>query len=176
MGSGNVGARNVGRQFGAGAFTVTALIDIVKGFAAVALAQQMGMPPDAVVATLIAVIVGHNWPLQLRFRGGKGVAVSIGALLALDYWTVICILGAFAGFFCVLRNFTLSGMVAFAVAPLAAFLCGFDKAEVAAMSGAAILVVLTHRKNIRQEIARMAGGSVEEAPIQMHKGSDNDEV
>ena len=75
-----------------------------------------------------------------------------------------------------LRNFTLSGMTAFMLGPLAVFLCGLDKAEVAVMSFLAILVLVTHRKNIREEIARIAGHpEVKESSVQMHKGP-NDEV
>ena len=75
----------------------------------------------------------------------------------------------------VLRNFTLSGMVAFALGPLVVFLSGLDKVKVAAVSFLAILVLLTHRKNIRLEIARLMGTGVKEAPVELHKGP-HDEV
>ncbi len=175
LGSGNVGARNVGRNFGSGGFAVTLLLDVMKGVLAVVGAWKLGLGIEAVVASLVAVIVGHNWPMQLRFHGGKGIAVSLGALLALDPWTVGCVLLVFAPLMLMMRNFTMSGLLAFAFGPLVAFSCGLDKAEVAALSFVAVLVLITHLKNIRQEIARMAGGSVEEAPIQMHKGP-HDEV
>ncbi len=127
FGSGNVGARNVGRVLGAGGFTVTFLLDLAKGALAVAAALWLGLRPEAVVASMVAVVVGHNWP-------------------------------------------------AFALGPLAVFLCGLDKVEVAAMSFLAILVLIAHRKNIREEIARIAGHrTVKERPIQMDKGP-NDEL
>ena len=176
LGSGNVGARNVGRTLGAGGFTVTFLLDLAKGAFASAGAIWLGLRPEAVVASLIAVVVGHNWPMQLRFHGGKGVAVSTGALLAYDPFIVLCLVVIFLPVLAVLRNFTLSGMIAFALGPLAVFLCGLDKVEVAAMSLLAILVLVTHRRNIRQEIARIAGHHVvKESSVQMHKGP-NDEV
>jgi len=175
LGSGNVGARNVGRTVGAGGFTVTLLLDIAKGYLAVFLALAFGLREEAVVVSLVAVVVGHNWPMQLRFHGGKGIAVSIGALLALDPLAVGSLLAVFLPLMVILRNFTLSGMLAYSVGPLVAFLCGLDKAEVAAMSFVAILVLISHRKNIRQEIARMASGGVKEVQVQMHKGP-HDEV
>ena len=175
LGSRNVGARNVGRNLGPGGFTVTLLLDVAKGFLAVFLANALALRPEAVVASLVAVVVGHNWPLQLRFHGGKGIAVSIGALFALDPLAVGSIIVVFAPVMLILRNFTLSGMLAYSSGPLVAFLCGLDKVEVAAMSFVAILVLLSHRKNIRQEIARMAGAGVKAAPVQMHKGP-HDEV
>jgi len=96
-------------------------------------------------------------------------------LFALDPLAVGSIIVVFAPMMLILRNFTLSGMLAYSSGPLVAFLCGLDKVEVAAMSFVAILVLLSHRKNIRQEIARMAGAGVKAAPVQMHKGP-HDEV
>jgi glycerol-3-phosphate acyltransferase PlsY len=176
MGSGSVGARNVGRALGAGAFTVTFLLDVAKGAFAVAAAIWLALGPEAVVASMVAVVVGHNWPAQLRFHGGKGIAVSIGALLAYDPFIVLCLMFIFLPVIAVLRNFTLSGMTAFALGPLAVFLYGLDKVEVAAMSCLAILALVTHRKNIREEIARIAGHRpVKRSSVQMHKGP-NEEV
>ena len=176
LGSGNVGARNVGRTLGAGGFTVTFLLDLAKGAFASAGAIWLGLRPEAVIASLVGVTVGHNWPMQLRFHGGKGVAVSVGALLAYDPFIVLCQLAIFLPALALLRNVTLSGMTAFMLGPLAVFLCGLEKVEVAAMSFLAILVLVTHRKNIREEIARMAGHrALKESSVQMHKGP-NDEV
>jgi glycerol-3-phosphate acyltransferase PlsY len=176
LGSRTVGARNVGRTLGAGGFTVTFLLDLAKGAFAAAGAIWLGLRPEAVVASLVAVAVGHNWPMQLRFHGGKGIAVSLGALLAYDPFIVLCLVAIFLPAIALLRHFTLSGMTAFMLGPLAVFLCGLDKIEVAAMSFLAILVLVTHRKNIREEISRMAGHRpVKGSSVQMHKGP-NDEV
>jgi glycerol-3-phosphate acyltransferase PlsY len=175
-GSGNVGARNVGRLLGAGGFTITFLLDVGKGAFAVAGAIWLNLRPEAVVAAMVAVVVGHNWPAQLRFHGGKGIAVSLGALMAYDLYIVCWLMAIFLPVLAILRNFTLSGMIAFALGPLAVFLLGLDKVEVAAMSILAILVLLTHRRNIREEIARITGHPpVKESPIhQMHKGPNEE--
>ncbi|HZO83868.1 MAG TPA: glycerol-3-phosphate acyltransferase, partial [Verrucomicrobiae bacterium] len=74
IGSGNVGARNVGRVLGPTAFCITLLMDVAKGVIAVGMANYAGLGSDAVVACILAVVAGHNWPAQLRFHGGKGVA------------------------------------------------------------------------------------------------------
>lgn len=175
LGSGNVGARNVGRAVGRGGFAVTLLLDAAKGALAVLGAAWIGLGPEAVVASIVAVVAGHNWPIQLRFQGGKGIAVSIGALLAYDPFIVLALLAVFIPVIAVLRNFTLSGMIAFALAPMTSHLCGAEKVEVAAVSILAILVVLTHRKNIRVEIARIGGGRpVKAAPVEMQKGSHDE--
>ena len=175
LGSGNVGARNVGRCLGAGAFTITFLLDMAKGAAAVCGGQWLGLRPEALVAALLAVVVGHNWPMQLRFHGGKGIAVSMGAFLVYDPFIVLCLLAAFLPLFVLLRNFTLAGMLAYALGPLVIFLCGLEKVDVAALSAAAMLVVLTHRRNIREEIARISGHPpVKGAPTPMHKGPNEE--
>lgn len=176
LGSGSVGARNVGRTLGAGGFTITFLLDFAKGAFAVAAAIWLGLGPEAVVASMVAVVMGHNWPMQLRFQGGKGIAVSMGALLTYDPIIVLFLMMIFLPVIAILRNFTLSGMTAFALGPLAVFLYGLDKVEVAAMSFLAILALVTHRKNIREEIARIAGHRpVKRSSVQMHKGP-NEEV
>src|SRR2546422_7682847 len=95
QGSGNVGARNVGRLVGPSGFIVTLLIDGSKGALAIWLANFFRATPDLKVACLVAVIVGHNWPLQLGFHGGKGIATSIGALLAYDSVIVLILVGMF---------------------------------------------------------------------------------
>lgn len=174
-GSGNVGARNVGRTLGRGAFAVTLLIDAAKGALAVLGASWIGLGSEAVVASVVAVVVGHNWPVQLRFRGGKGIAVSMGALLAYDPVIVLALFAVFLPVLAVLRNFTLSGMIAFALGPLLALLCRAPKIEVAAVSILAVLVLLTHRRNIRKEIARIGWSCpVKESPSQLQKRSHDE--
>ncbi len=147
-GSGSVGARNVGRLLGAPGFLITFLLDFAKGVLAVAGATYFKLGPESIVASVVAVVVGHNWPVQLRFRGGKGIASGL----------------------------TMSGLVALALAPLGVFLCGLEKVGVAAVSFLAVLALLTHRRNIREEVARLVfHRSVEQAPVEMHKGP-NDEA
>ena len=82
-GSGNAGARNVYRSGDSVAAVLTLLWDAGKGAAAMLLARWLMPGDDAALAiAFVAVIVGHIWPAQLRFHGGKGVATFIGAALA----------------------------------------------------------------------------------------------
>jgi glycerol-3-phosphate acyltransferase PlsY len=154
LGSGNVGARNVGRVLGPTAFCITLLLDVTKGVVTVAMANYAGVSTDGVVACILAVVAGHNWPPQLRFHGGKGVATSIGALLAFDSLTALVVLLVFLPLWALIRSFTLAGLVAFAIAPLVLFLAGFENPSIAALSFLAILMLITHRKNIREEFGR----------------------
>jgi glycerol-3-phosphate acyltransferase PlsY len=154
LGSGNLGARNVGRLAGPSGFIVTLAIDASKGALAVGLAEYLGAPADVVIAAIVAVVMGHNWPIQLRFHGGKGIATSLGALLAYHGVIVVVLVALFIPLFVLLRNFTLSGLSAFALCPLVLFLYGTANEQVAAISFIAIMVLISHRKNIREEIAR----------------------
>ena len=155
VGSGNVGARNVGRVTGAPGFLVTLLWDVTKGAMAVGLATYFKLSDEGTVACILAVVAGHNWPAQLRFHGGKGVATSIGAILAFDPWAALVLCLAFLPLWALVRSLTLSGLLAFGVAPLILFIAGFGNPIVAALSFLAIILLLTHRKNIREEIARI---------------------
>lgn len=90
VGSGNIGATNVGRNLGFRYFILVFLLDMLKGFLPTLLlprgvqALAGGVPADVSVFVALAAILGHNFPIYLKFRGGKGVATSLGAVLALD--------------------------------------------------------------------------------------------
>src|SRR5437588_12473084 len=85
LGSGNIGAANVFRAGGPGAFAATLVADGLKGFIPVMLGIALGLADQEFALAVIglAAVVGHTWPLYLGFRGGKGVATSGGVLLAL---------------------------------------------------------------------------------------------
>src|SRR5262245_18014061 len=82
-GSGNVGASNVLRTTGIRAAVLAMVLDGIKGTIAVLLAQLLSAGAGAVVAAAFASIVGHVYPIWLRFRGGKGVATAAGAFAVL---------------------------------------------------------------------------------------------
>lgn len=158
QGSGTVGARNAGRVLGPAGFVVTFLLDFAKGALAVAGARYLQLGGPAMVAVILAVVLGHTWPMQLRFQGGKGISASLGALVAYDPFLAGLLVGLFLPAWALIRSFTLAGLLAFALAPLAVFLWGLGNEPTAALSFLAIVVVLAHRKNIREEFARLFPG------------------
>ena len=85
--------------------------------------------------------------------------------MAYDSMIVLILIGLFAPIFALLRSFTLSGLLAFALSPLVLFLYGSANVDVAAISFIAIIVLISHRKNIREEIARIFS-PVKESPTQ----------
>jgi acyl phosphate:glycerol-3-phosphate acyltransferase len=156
IGSGSVGARNVGRVLGWPAFWVTLAGDFAKGVAAVWVARHFTTDYRLVALALVAVVVGHVWPAQLRFHGGKGIATSLGGLLLYDYRLAFVFAVLFTGAFATFRKTVLPGLFAFACLPLASMYLywGPDRARVVAISLLAGLILWTHRKNLGDELSQ----------------------
>ena len=155
LGSGSVGATNVSRVLGLPGFFLTVSCDFAKGMLAVWLAEYFRLNPTASVLTMLAVTTGHIWPAQLWFRGGKGVATSLGALLMFGYFIVVIFTGLFLALYAVVRNFVLAGLLGFALTPLALLLLDFSLTSVFGLSAMALLILIAHRKNIPDEIGKL---------------------
>jgi glycerol-3-phosphate acyltransferase PlsY len=155
LGSGSVGATNVGRVMGKPGFFLTVFCDFCKGLAAVWLAEYYGLNPAGTVLTMAAVAIGHIWPVQLWFHGGKGVATSLGAVVMFDYSIAVIFAVMFLVLFGTLRSFVLAGLLAFAVTPLALFMVDFPLNSVFGVSALALLILIAHRKNIPDEIHKL---------------------
>ena len=151
VGSGNVGATNVLRSAGKVAGALALLLDLGKGAAASALAGRLA-PGDAVLpaAAALAAVVGHLYPVWLRFEGGKGVATGLGAFAPLAPKAALGALVAF-GLVAAATRFVSLGSLAGALAMmgLALALRGPDPVALAAAATAA-LVVFRHRSNLRR--------------------------
>ena len=150
--SGNVGALNVGRLLGKSASLLTALGDVGKGILAVGAVYYFTRNPVLEALALLAVTAGHIWPVQLRFRGGKGAATSLGALLIYDPLLTAAYVLCFLAGFMVLRKFTLTGLLAFLALPFCAWWlhrAGFNLTIITTLS---VLVLFAHRQNILEEI------------------------
>lgn len=110
LGSGNAGARNAGRLLGPQGFAVVFALDATKGLLAVLLAR--GWAPEATALCAVAATLGHVYPVQLQWRGGKGVATAIGALGGLDVLVFAVAAGAFALLRLARCRLTLAGLLA----------------------------------------------------------------
>src|SRR6266550_9363474 len=124
-GSGNAGARNVGRILGRTGFAIVFALDALKGAAAVWAAGLLAPTRWAMGVAAIAVIVGHVWPVQLQFKGGKGVSTVFGALLVLTPWVAIVTLLIAGAFVLLSRQEIPSGVVAFIGMPALAWDFGY---------------------------------------------------
>lgn len=152
-GSGTVGATNVGRTLGRGAAVVVALLDLLKGALAVLLGGWIAGPAGA-VAALVAAVAGHIWPVQLGFRGGKGVATAFGGVLVLAPAVAGLALAVFAVLFAATRRYRISGVGGVAVAPVAGLIVAVESLALVGITAVVGLVLLVQwtRRNPSAEV------------------------
>ena len=145
IGSGSIGATNVLRTGRKGLAAATLLLDLAKGAAAVLLVEAL-FPGTGMLAG-IAALIGHCYPVWLKFNGGKGVATLMGIVLAL-HWPAAVVFAVFwLGVLAALRISSLAGITAAVSAPVSAAF--FDRTDLVLMLLAlALIVVWKHRSNI----------------------------
>lgn len=152
-GSGNIGATNVSRTSPAlGA--VTLVLDAVKGLAAVAITRAL-FPGQIWLAMLSALcsILGHAFPLWLKFRGGKGVATGLGSFVLITPKAILVAVALFVGIVAIFRYVSLGSLIAVSLLPLLAWILdGFRDTPllIAPLAFASLLIIAKHHKNIRR--------------------------
>jgi len=124
VGDGNVGAKNVYLHVGPLPGIVVGLVDIAKGALAVLCARWLGLPEIAVMMAGFIVVLAHDWMLPLRFRGGQGMAASVGTVLVLLPRETFIALAAVGLFLALTRNWDLSCGLGLGLLPLLAWLAG----------------------------------------------------
>jgi acyl phosphate:glycerol-3-phosphate acyltransferase len=152
IGSGNIGATNVLRTGRKGLAAATLVLDGLKGAAAVLIARAWLDDQDTALLAGLAAVLGHLFPVWLRFKGGKGVATGLGVLIAAAWpiglaacavWLVVAAISRFS---------SLAALAAFASAPCVAL--GLEEFGVVKLSfTVAVLVFVRHRANIRRLLA-----------------------
>jgi acyl phosphate:glycerol-3-phosphate acyltransferase len=156
QGSGNIGATNVLRTLGRLPAIITLVGDIAKGYAAVALAGRLGGDEPAVTAAgAVAAVVGNCWSVFLGFRGGKGVATGLGALLRLTPLATLAALPVFIVVTATTRFVSLASLLSAACVPFGALVLGAPRAYVIGALAVAVIVIARHRENI----ARLRAGT-----------------
>ena len=146
VGSGNIGTTNVLRTGRKDLAAATLLLDGGKGAAAVLIGSNWG--PDIALLTGLGVVVGHLFPVWLKFKGGKGVATTLGTLLALQFWVGAAACATWLLVAVLFRMSSLSALVAVAAAPLFAWFIARDLQLVEMAAILAALVWFSHRANI----------------------------
>jgi len=150
IGSGNIGATNVLRTGSKGLAAATLFLDAAKGALAVWLAQ--GYSPGFELHAAAGALIGHLYPLWLRFRGGKGVATLLGILIPLLPIAALVYAVVWIGLLLTVRISSVAGMVAAASAPVTAGVIG-DESRFPLLLGLALLVIWKHRDNVRRLFA-----------------------
>jgi glycerol-3-phosphate acyltransferase PlsY len=168
VGSGNIGATNVMRALGKGPGLMVLLIDAAKGFLPVWIAPRMFPGADGValqITCCVSVIAGHNWTCWLKFKGGKGVATSAGALLAFLPQTLLCALAVWVIVFALSRYVSLASIGAAVAIPIATWFFKRDVTLFIFTVAIAAVGIYKHKPNIQRLLAgtenRIGGGKHE---------------
>jgi len=148
VGSGNLGAANVMRASGLAAGVLVAALDMAKGAASVWLAARVSTGEAVPAAAGLAAIVGHIYPVWLRFRGGKGVATACGVFAVLTPLAIPPALAVFTAIVWLTKYISLGSVVASVVLPSLAYALGSPTPSVLAAIAASIIIVFRHRSNV----------------------------
>jgi len=152
LGSGNPGATNVLRHGGKKAALITLLGDMLKGLVPVLLAKALGASLLVQALVGLAAFLGHLYPVFFGFKGGKGVATTLGVLLGLSGWLGLAVLGTWLAMAALFRISSLSALTASVLAPLYCQLLLGEWRVTVVITLIAALLIWRHRSNIRNLI------------------------
>jgi glycerol-3-phosphate acyltransferase PlsY len=155
IGSGNIGATNVLRTGRKGLAAATLVCDILKGTAAVLIAERLG-GRDLAMAAGLGAFLGHLFPVWLAFKGGKGVATYLGVLAGLSWIAALAFAVVWLAVAAVTRFSSAAALTATAATPVVLWLLG-ARAEAALFILLTVLVWVMHRANIRRLVAGTEG-------------------
>ena len=155
FGSGNLGAANVLRASGVRVGVIVAVLDVAKGAASVALAMRVSDGPLAPAAAGFAAVIGHIYPVWLKFKGGKGVATACGVFSVLTPLAVPPSLAVFLVTVWLTKYISLGSILATVALPSIAYATGAPAAAVVAAWAAAAVILFRHRGNV----VRLVGGT-----------------
>ena len=150
VGSGNVGATNVMRSAGTAAGLMAFALDFLKGAAASVVALRLSPEGPLPAMAAVTAMLGHMYPVWLRFKGGKGVATGAGAFLPLAAVPTAAGLVAFAVVLALTRYASIASITGTVTLAVLAFVLGYPEAVARAAAAAGLLVIWRHRANVRR--------------------------
>jgi len=155
VGSGNIGATNVLRAAGKKAAILTLVADIGKGFLPVLFVHILFHDTAFTALAGATAVLGHNFPIYLKFKGGKGVATSFGVVLAVAPWIGLVCLFAWGVAAYLWRYSSLSALVAFACYPVLTFIATSLSSKPYSMLSLFVfsMIYYRHRENIKRLLA-----------------------
>lgn len=148
-GSGNPGARNMGRVFGKKAFVLTFVCDALKGVAVVLVARWLEYSEVVQLFALFTVMLGHIFPVVHRFKGGQGVSTFIGGMLAFNPLVVGLFVVAFLVLQPFLKSFSATGLTAMSLSPLFLYVVTNDSSQTATCLLVIGLLLFAHREDFQ---------------------------
>lgn len=149
IGSGNIGATNVLRTGRKGLALATLLLDSGKGAIAALLALALAGSTEATIAAGFFAVLGHNFPVWLKFQGGKGVATTLGVLVATAWPVGLAACGTWLAVAALFRYSSLAALLALAASPAYAWVLATPLHAVMA-AALAVLAFVRHKDNIRR--------------------------
>ena len=156
-GSRNPGATNMLRIGGRKAGALTLIGDMFKGLLAVLIARAIGAGADVQAMAAGAAFLGHLFPVFFGFRGGKGVATALGALLGLQWQVGLLVVATWLAMAALFRYSSLAALIAAAAAPFYMWWLRPEPAFIVASIGMAVLLYWRHRSNIAKLLAGTEG-------------------
>jgi glycerol-3-phosphate acyltransferase PlsY len=153
-GSGNIGATNVFRVIGKREGILTLTGDVLKGTLAVGLARLLAIPEPWLACIAFVAILGHNFPLFLRFKGGKGVATTFGVLFGYMPWVGLLLVLIWGGAFLLSRISAVGALTVSIMLPFLVVWMGMDSAKVWFALSVALMMIVRHKDNIRRLLRR----------------------
>jgi len=154
VGGGNVGTLNTLREIGLVPGLLVLLLDVSKGSLSVLIARWLGLEVVWVFAAGFAAIVGHNWPVFLRFQGGKGAATTLGVLLPLAPIQFAISLGVMLVLIVITSNIRLAVVVGLALLPLIIWLFHGPPMVIYYTIALTLFLILRSLPGVRREMAR----------------------
>ena len=159
MGDGNMGAKNAFHQLGAKVGVAVGIVDASKGALAILIAQGAGVPQVVVLLTGAAAVIGHNWPVFIGFRGGRGESTTIGVLLTIITQPMLILAGPALATLLIKRNLIIASCVLFIPLPLVCWWLGVPGLLVAYGIALPCLVGFTHFLRTRRVTDTSGAGS-----------------
>ena len=153
QGSGNPGATNVMRIGGKKAAGITLLGDLLKGLIPVYIAKVLGAPSEIVAFTGLAAFLGHLYPVFFQFKGGKGVATSVGVLLGFSWLLGLAVMATWTLIYKIGKISSLSALIASVLSSAYAWYLTGDANLVGVAACMTVLLLWRHKSNIRRLLA-----------------------
>lgn len=152
QGSGNPGTTNVLRTVGKKAAAAVFIFDVLKGAIPVYIGFLLGYQPIVLSIIALSACIGHMYPIFFSFKGGKGVATALGAIMPLNGYLTICLLGTWLTVFAITRISSIAAIVTFVLAPFYAYF--FKPEYTLAVATLCALIIVKHRGNIQRILSK----------------------
>ena len=156
IGDTNMGAANAFRQLSPRAGIAVGLVDAGKGALAILIAQAANIPQAALLFTGVAAVIGHNWPIFIGFRGGRGVSTTIGVLLMVITQPMLIVSGPAVLALFIKRNVTLACALLFIPLPLVCWWLGATAPLITYSVALPGLIGFTHFLRTRWQVIHQA--------------------